>query len=306
MPRKGWSVMPTPAGWFEVIRGPRPPSVQWPPAKGKGKTEYPVQAVARGRWQHGQTQVGRWKRGRDHIASTQSSWKVRSLDAALAALGPEESPGKTEITVALQRAREQNTPQVRFDPEARVAAGRARVARLEQAISALGDMKGPPMDVALRRSQQDAQEMPLETQIQAREAFLERARKRIAHFDQGRAAEFLRMQECVCLLEELRALRDAQQVKPSPPVETSGEVARLQQMVFDLQRQLQQSGPRFHQSLLRIAFRRGRGSYPQQTRSSWSGWQTRGDARRIDVRESKRSSTFFQESSPTPPGVSNQ
>ena len=168
------------------------------------------------------------------------------LEAVLAALGPEESTAKTEITVALQRAREQDTPQVRFDPEARVAAGRARVARLEQAISALGDMKGPPMDalvVALKRAQQDAQEIPLESQIQAREAFLERANKRIAHFDQERAAELLRIQECEGRLEELRALRNAQQVKPSPPVESSGEVARLQQMVLDLQCQLQQSGP---------------------------------------------------------------
>ena len=68
--------------------------------------------------------------------------------------------------------------------------------------------------VALKRAQQDAQEIPLESQIQAREAFLERARKRIAHFDQERAAELLRIQECERRLEEVRALRNAQQVKP--------------------------------------------------------------------------------------------
>ena len=103
MPRKGWSVMPTPAGWFEVIRGPRPPSVQWPPSKGKGKTEDPsVQAVGR---------------GAVILPPPQSSSKIPSLEAALAALGPEESTAKTEITVTLQRAREQDTPQVRFDPE---------------------------------------------------------------------------------------------------------------------------------------------------------------------------------------------
>ena len=28
MPRKGWSSLPVPDGWFEVIPGPRPPSVQ--------------------------------------------------------------------------------------------------------------------------------------------------------------------------------------------------------------------------------------------------------------------------------------
>ena len=30
MPRKGWTVMEVPNGWYEVLRGPRPPSVRWP------------------------------------------------------------------------------------------------------------------------------------------------------------------------------------------------------------------------------------------------------------------------------------
>ena len=117
MPRRGWSAVPTPAGWFEVIRGPRPLSVQWPLGKGKGKKEdVSVQSVPHGRWQQGaQSQGGRRKR----------STKVRSLEAALAALDPEES----------SRVREQATAQVVFDPEARMAAGRDKVARLEQAIA---------------------------------------------------------------------------------------------------------------------------------------------------------------------------
>ena len=246
MPRRGWSAVPTPAGWFEVIRGPRPPSVQWPPGKGKGKKEdVSVQSVPRGRWQQGaQSQGGRWKRGPN--ATSQSSPKVRSLEAALAALGPEESSAKTEIGLALKRVREQATAQVVFDPEARMAAGRDKVARLEQAIAAMGDLKGPAMDAlvtALKRAQQEAQEMPLESQIQAREAFLERARKRLVHIDQERAAEVLRIQECERRLEELRVAQNVQQAKPSvPPVDAAGEVARLQQMVSELQRQLQHQG----------------------------------------------------------------
>ena len=48
MPRRGWSSIATPSGWYEVIRGPRPPSVQWPLAskgkgKGKGKQPSPVE-----------------------------------------------------------------------------------------------------------------------------------------------------------------------------------------------------------------------------------------------------------------------
>ena len=32
MPRKGWRAVERPAGWYEEIREPRPPSVQWPRA----------------------------------------------------------------------------------------------------------------------------------------------------------------------------------------------------------------------------------------------------------------------------------
>ena len=76
------------------------------PGKGKGKEDVSVQSVPRGRWQQGaQSQGGRWKRGPN--ATSQSSSKVRSLEAALATLGPEESSAKTEIRLALKRVREQ-------------------------------------------------------------------------------------------------------------------------------------------------------------------------------------------------------
>ena len=35
MPRRGWRAVETPAGWYEVIRGPRPSSVKWPVAQAK-------------------------------------------------------------------------------------------------------------------------------------------------------------------------------------------------------------------------------------------------------------------------------
>ena len=41
MGRRGWSAVSTPAGWYEVIRAPRPPSVQWPKGQGKGKGKIP-------------------------------------------------------------------------------------------------------------------------------------------------------------------------------------------------------------------------------------------------------------------------
>ena len=42
MPRRGWSTLERPAGWLQVIRGPRPPAVQWPKAsRGQGHGQKP-------------------------------------------------------------------------------------------------------------------------------------------------------------------------------------------------------------------------------------------------------------------------
>ena len=76
----------------------------------------------------------------------QSSSKVRSLEAALVALGPEDSSAKTKVAAVLTRAREQETPQVWFDPDAKVAVARDRAARLQTAIAAMGDIEGAEMD----------------------------------------------------------------------------------------------------------------------------------------------------------------
>ena len=57
------------------------------------KEDVGAQSVPRGRWQQGaQSQGGRWNRGPN--ATSQDSSKVRSLEAALAAFGPEESSAK--------------------------------------------------------------------------------------------------------------------------------------------------------------------------------------------------------------------
>ena len=61
-----------------------------------------------GRWQDAPAPVGRWKRGVARAADCPFSAKVRSLEAALAALGSEESIAKTEIASALKRLREQD------------------------------------------------------------------------------------------------------------------------------------------------------------------------------------------------------
>ena len=58
-----------------------------------------------------------------------------------------------------------------------------------RAIAAMGNCQGPELVTSLKKAQKDAQEMPLEAQIRAREAFIERSKKRIEQFDVERAAE---------------------------------------------------------------------------------------------------------------------
>ena len=97
MPRRGWSAIATPSGWFEVIRGPRPPSVQWPLAskgqgKGKGKgNKKPPTAV---------------KAPQKVQSKSELQGHVASIEAAIRALGPNPEPTVlASLTDALGKAK---------------------------------------------------------------------------------------------------------------------------------------------------------------------------------------------------------
>ena len=114
--------------------------------------------------------------------------------------GPEDSAAKIEVESALRRAK-QGIPVARVDPDIRVVGARERVSRLERALGVMEDFEGPEvlsLRTALKRAQKDAQEVPVEVQIRDREAFIERARKRIAKIDRRegfRSTDFGRSQE---------------------------------------------------------------------------------------------------------------
>ena len=181
--------------------------------------------------------------GTEAILSGLRRFTVRSK--LLAALGPEDSSAKTELEGALKRAKTQESTPTRVDPDARVGATRDRVARLEQAISAMGNSQGPEMDVlvaSLKKAQRDAPRAD---------------------------AEVWRLEESQKRLEELRAMVLVQPVAPQP-VDASAEVSRLQQMVLDLQRLLQGLWHRW--SSLHSEAERGRIAFPPRSRRFWSGW----------------------------------
>ena len=73
----------------------------------------------------------------------------------------------------------------------------------------MGDFEGPEVTrkrTVLKRAQKDAQELPVEVQIREREAFIERARKRIAKIDEDRLSEVRSLEEAERKLIELRQL----------------------------------------------------------------------------------------------------
>ena len=46
MGRKGWTMMEVPNGWYEVLRGPRPPSARWP---ARGQSPQSTRSLAQGK-----------------------------------------------------------------------------------------------------------------------------------------------------------------------------------------------------------------------------------------------------------------
>ena len=171
MPRRGWSSITTPSGWYEVIRGPRPPSVQWPLApkgQGKGKGGKPV-AVPRAPQkipQKAQSKVGR-------------------LEAALQALGQEQSSARSALEEALKTAKAEVPKQVH--PQQRVAEASARVERLEAALKLLGedDPHAEPLKIALKRAKSQAQVRPVGERLDLCLQYIARVKKTSS---QGRGA----------------------------------------------------------------------------------------------------------------------
>ena len=118
MGRRGWTSVAALAGWYEVIRGPRPPTVSWSPqpkgwGKGTGKVlEVRQVSVLRGRWSQGapqhvrQPEIVRSRRNLDEVRVGVSN-KVNRLQSALAVLGEDDELERSALEVALKKARAQ-------------------------------------------------------------------------------------------------------------------------------------------------------------------------------------------------------
>ena len=235
MPRRGWSSVATPSGWYEVIRGPRPPSVQWPLAakgkdKGKGK-EKPVTV----------SQVPQKVQGQS---------KVARIEAALQALGPEQSSAKSAFETALKMAKEEVPKSVH--PDQKFAEASARVKRLEAALTALGedDPDAQPLKVALKQARIHARVRPVGERLDLCLNCIARVKKQVARAqEQVRAAQHVQQQmeeKLASGLRDLEILRAEASEQPTSPPEPSNphqemevdphvEIARLRAQVAELQ-----------------------------------------------------------------------
>ena len=116
MVRKGWSQVEVPSGWVQIIRGPRPKSVQWPRASKEGtfqqQPSQPGASPQLGRWrQVPQSQVLKTGFRAPHPDEKASAARERvsKLEAALKAVGDDDDTAPS-LRQALQKARQQAVP----------------------------------------------------------------------------------------------------------------------------------------------------------------------------------------------------
>ena len=190
--RKGWTKVEVPDGWLQVIRGKRPPSVQW-----RHVQDLSNMFVRR--------QVRRQPAARVCPGSIEGSSKRVDPEDPSIALQPEDKEERQALLTALEKAKRQ-----------------AEVPSMEQQIHATEEYLAKAKK---RLLQHDA------TIAAAREAMLKAEHDK--EFDvQGVADE-------EDLLRKLKT-QAADPTLPVPVADPVGEVAQLQQVVADLQRQLQQ------------------------------------------------------------------
>ena len=134
MLRKGWSSVQVPDGWLQVIRGPRPKSVQWPV-----QSRLPTSAQSPGT-PPPPFPRGRWRSGDPPNRREQNS--VTAIERALAALEPEDVSVKYGLETVLRRAKDKAkaaTPSRAPVPVVTFEAARVKVVKLEAALAALSD-----------------------------------------------------------------------------------------------------------------------------------------------------------------------
>ena len=119
MPRRGWTAMEVPSGWYEVIRGLRLPSVRWPQAQYRQSSRGQVQSERRGeKVSFPDARRGRWRNPpQGPVTRRNSAESVRprltpaqvasEASTKVALLSPDDTAELKSLQVALAKARAQ-------------------------------------------------------------------------------------------------------------------------------------------------------------------------------------------------------
>ena len=191
------------AVWKTILRGPRPPSVRWE--------------------KHRSSSAGAISAKKD--AKLKNSVQVRQSKA----LAPKVVPSQPRT--------------VRQSPPEAFTAARAKVLRLEAALSALGDAdtaEKENLERALLRARAQAVVPPISEQIISTQGFIERERKRLAAAEAAVLAAVKSRDESVAALaqgEQRLSELKLQETTPFtvPVTDTETELVRLRAQVAELQ-----------------------------------------------------------------------
>ena len=238
MVRKGWTRIEVPEGWTQLIRGPRPPSVQWP------------RAVL-----HSQKQGTRnlsAASSRDSVPAMKSKvvkdTKVARLEVALSALGDQESTAKAALQEALRKAR-MEAKVVRHHQE-RAAEAADRVSRLQSALDLLGhdSPDAEHLKVSLKKVQEQSRVRLLGERLDSCLQFIERAKGRVSRAEarilEAQDDKRLAESQLAQVQQDLARMREEASVSDDPPPEhvprcdPNEEVQRLRVQVAKLEAEI--------------------------------------------------------------------
>ena len=111
MVRKGWTSVEVPDGWYQVIRGKRPPSVQWPRAGSQQHARQTGKPALESRKppKTGSQSASRQRVNPDQLRAAASA-RIQRIQASLGALQSEDIEERQALLSALEKAERQEVP----------------------------------------------------------------------------------------------------------------------------------------------------------------------------------------------------
>ena len=179
MVRRGWTALDAPSGWIQVLRGPRPKSVQWPSAK-EGNSSDAVQPQ------------GRWRQ-----VPPPRQQNVDQEGKSFRRLVPRMNPDSNREAARVKIGKLEKALEAMWDSEGPVV---------------------DYLKTELEKARTAAKRRPVNVEVEECRKFIIRSEKRISELDAERAAEVGALDEARARLSRLEAEQAAVPKVVSEPV----------------------------------------------------------------------------------------